>query len=619
MKEESLVDIFRNRTRHLLRPRSSDVINRLFRDYEPFDTPSRSLLAGRCTFLGKRLYVIAQQKPKPEDFKSIKDPNILNYGMLTADDHSFILSLLKEAKREDPENTMIFTLIDTFGADISMYSAERFQAFFIAHLIKEFLLIPLRTISLILGEGGSGGALAIQVTDVRGQMEDAMYATAPPESMASIIFRDPKRIEEALYISKPTAKELKRLGVIDHIVPAPENVADCDKMVENIKDFLETAIKEVGRIKISKLIRRREERAMRFGIHKKTGLLYDLKRYLERPIKKAFKKPPLDIKIINYSSLTEVSDSYGEISLRMVKKEFIRCGEGKNSDTGKRGCGRLINLKELVENYNVCPYCGYSYPLDVSGWIDCLADPETFHEMDRNLTVYDLLDEDFITDYYRDFLKRQEGRTDFKESLVTGTARINHFQVVLAISSFYYCGGSMGVVFGEKFRRAVDYAIEEGLPFISVCCSGGARLYEGISALMQMVKVVAAVNKLKKHGLPFISILADPSTGGAIASYAALGDIIIAEPGALIIFTGPRVMKSRGFEIDEKRVRSEHLHEISKKIYERLNYFHDIRGIQEICGRKDMKYAITKYLEFYHRTKGPVIKIKKSKARLLFF
>jgi len=402
-------------------------------------------------------------------------------------------------------------------------------------------------------------------------------------------------------------------------VPSPENVADCDKMANNIYQFLTASIREVFKIKIAKLIRRREERAMRFGVYKKTGLIYDLKRYIEKPIKKAFKKPPLDIKIINYSSLTEVSDSYGEVSLKMVKKEFIKCGDGKGNESGKKGCGRLINLKELVDNYNVCPYCGYSYPLDASGWIDCLVDPGTFHEMDRNLSVDDLLDEDPITEYYRDFLARQEGRTDFKESLVTGTGRINHFQVVLAISSFYYCGGSMGVVFGEKFRRAIEYAIEEALPVVSVCCSGGARLYEGISALMQMVKVVAAVNKLKKHGLPFISILADPSTGGAIASYAALGDVIIAEPGALIIFTGPRVMKSRGFEVDEKKVSSEHLHEISKKIYEKVDYFHDVRGIQEISQRKDMKYTVTKYLEFYSRTKGPVIKIKRSKARMLFF
>ncbi len=619
MKETSLVDIFKKRTRHLLRPRADDIINRLFPDFEPFETPSKSLIAGRCSFLGKKMYVIAQQKPKPDDFKTQGDLKILNYGMLTSDDHSYIWKLLKEIKKEDNENTVLFTIIDTFGADISMYSAERFQAFFIAHLIKEFLLIPVRTISLILGEGGSGGALAIQVTDIRGQMEDALYATAPPESMASIIFRDPSRIEEALYISKPTAKDLKKLKVIDYIVPAPEDVKDADKMAENIKAFLVDAVKEVSKIKISKLIRRREERALRFGLYKKSGMFYDIKRYLEKPIKKAFKKPPLDIKIINYSSLTEVSDSYGEVSLKMVKKEFIKCGDGKERDDGKKGCGRMINLQELIENFNVCPYCGYSYPLDASGWIDCLVDPGTFHEMDRNLTVEDLLDEDSITDYYRDFLSKQKGRTEFKESLVTGTGRINRFQVVLAISSFYFCGGSMGVVFGEKFRRAVDYAIEEGLPFISVCCSGGARLYEGISALMQMVKTVAAINRLKRHGLPYISILSDPSTGGAIASYAALGDVIIAEPGALIIFTGPRVMKARGFEVDEKKVRSEHLYEISKRIYENLDYYHEIRGIQEICERKNMKQCVTKYLEFYHRTKGPVIKVKSSRTKSLFF
>ncbi len=618
-KEQTLLDIFKKRTRHLLRPRASDVINRLFPNFEPLETPSKSLVAGRCVFLEKSMYVIGQQKPKPEDFQTSKDLCVLNYGMLTSDDHSFILSLLKEAKRNNPENTIIFTIIDTFGADISMYSAERFQAFFIAHLIKEFLLIPVRTISLILGEGGSGGALAIQVTDIRGQMEDAMYATAPPESMASIIFRDASRVEEALYISRPTARELKRLKVIDHIVPVPENVADCDKMANNIYHFLVSSVRDVSRIKISKLIRRREERAMRFGVYKREGLFYDIKKYFEKPIKKAFKKPPLDIRIINYSSLTEVSDSYGEISLKMVKKEFIKCGDGKGGSNGKKGCGRLISLKDLIDNYNVCPYCGYSYPLDASGWIDCLVDTGTFHEMDRNLSVDDLLDEDSITEYYRDFLKRQEGRTYFKESLVTGTARINSFQTVLAISSFYYCGGSMGVVFGEKFRRAVDYAIEEGLPFISICCSGGARLYEGISALMQMVKVIAAVNRLKRHGLPFISILSDPSTGGAIASYAALGDLIIAEPGALVIFTGPRVMKSRGFEIDEKRVRSEHLHEISKDVYERLDYFHNIRGIQEICKRKEMKYSISRYLDFYSRIRGPVVKVKRSKLRMLFF
>ena len=189
----------------------------------------------------------------------------------------------------------------------------------------------------------------------------------------------------------------------------------------------------------------------------------------------------------------------------------------------------------------------------------------------------------------------------------------------MAISEFYYCGGSMGVVFGEKFRRAVDYAIQENLPFISLCCSGGARLYEGISGLMQMVKTVESVNRLKRHGLPYISILTDPSTGGAIASYAALGDVIIAEPGALIIFTGPRVMRSRGFEVDEKLVRSRYLREISAGIYHHLDYYHDLRGIQEICERKDMKQAVAKYLEFHRRTNNRPKRRRKKAVKSMIF
>ena len=242
--------------------------------------------------------------------------------------------------------------------------------------------------------------------------------------------------------------------------------------------------------------------------------------------------------------------------------------------------------------------------------------PERIQELYRNLTVDQLMETNGITGHYQEFLAKQKGRSHFNESLVVGSARIYHFKVVMAISDFYFSGGSMGVVFGEKFRRAADYAIQENLPFISLCCSGGARLYEGISALMQMVKTIESVNRLKRHGLPYISILADPSTGGAIASYAALGDIIIAEPGALVIFAGPRVMKSRGFDVDEKNVRADSLYKISGCIYDKLSYYHDIRGIQEICTRKEMKRCLAKYLDLSCKiAPKPKRRPKKKKAR----
>ncbi|MFC1531930.1 carboxyl transferase domain-containing protein [Thermodesulfobacteriota bacterium] len=602
MAKLDLVDIFKKRTRHPFRPRTSDIIDRLFPEFKPVNNQESSLIAGTCEFMDKDLYVIGQQKPKPSNLRSHEDLARLNYGMLTSNDHSLILSILNKAERSDPYKTFVFCLIDTYGADISMESAQCFQAFFIAHLLRKFLTIPVRTISLILGEGGSGGALAIQVTDIRGQMDDALYATAPPESMASIVFRDPSRISDALAILKPTARELKNLGVIDRIVPSPKRVTDCQVMSDNTRQFLVKAMKDLSRSRIVKLIKKRETRAKMYGLSKTSGKFYDIKRYIENPIKKVFLKPPPDIKIVNYSSLTEVSDDYGRIEYKETTKEFIECGVMQNKEKKREGCGKLIPLKAFLDNFHVCPECGHSYTLGATGWIDCLADPGSFHELYRNLTVDQLLEEDAITNYYRDFLKRQEGRSHFKESLVVGSARIHHFQVVTAISEFYFCGGSMGVVFGEKFRRAVDFAIQENLPFVSLCCSGGANLYEGISALMQMVKTVESVNRLKRHGLPYISILADPSTGGAIASYAALGDVIIAEPGALVIFAGPRVMKSSGFEVDERLVRSQYLHSISGDIYANLDYYHDLRGIQEISERKNMKLAVAKYLELYKRT-----------------
>ncbi len=599
MVKMDLSDMFTKRTRHPFRPRASDIIEKLFPRFERFETPGSSLVAGSCWFMEKQLLVIGQQKPKPEDLKSSEALKKLNYGMLTSEEHSFILTLLKKAKTLDPENTFIFSMVDTYGADISMESAQQFQAYFIAHLIRKFLTIPMRTISLVLGEGGSGGALAIQVADIRGQMDDALYATAPPESMAAIVFRDATRINDALAILKPTAKNLKNLGAIDRIVPSPKDVTNTREMADNIQDFLTRAMKDLSRSKIKKLIKKRETKAKNYGVHKGAGTLYDIMKYVESPIKKAFRKPPPDIKVVDHVSAIQVGedyDGYGDVQHGESGEELVECIAAKG------GCGKLVPLKVLLDDYNVCPECGHSHVLGASGWIDCLADTGSFHELYRNLSVDQLLEEDSITDFYRDFLVKQKGKSNFKESLIVGSAQIHHFQVVMAIGAFNYCGGSMGVVFGEKFRRAVDFAIQERLPLISICCSGGARLYEGISALMQMVKTIESVNRLKKHGLPYISILTDPSTGGAIASYAALGDVIIAEPGALVIFSGPRVMESRGFKVDEKLIRSDYLQEISSDIYNHLDHYHGIRGIQEICARKDMKLGVVKYLELYSRT-----------------
>jgi acetyl-CoA carboxylase carboxyl transferase beta subunit len=600
MKEEDIVEIFKKRTRNPLRPRSSQVVQALFTHFKPFTMTGESLICGEAKYQDKRVLVIGQEKPTLEKLRDSANAKKLNLGMMSADEHSQVLGILNQARTMDPNELLIFCLIDTYGADISMTSARRFQAYFISQLIYEFLTIPIRSVSVVIGEGGSGGALALQVTDRRAQLEDALYATAPPESMASIVFRDASRIRDALVISKPTAQDLKKLGVIDQVLPAPEDIADVQGFASSIEAYLHKSIRDLFHTKMRKLLEHREKRALAYGLPRHHGKLHELKKLLEKPIKKFFYKVPSDIQVVTYNTLTQIPDDYASQEPLEMDQEYIRCGQ-ERSPKPSGGCGRLIKLDEYLANYQVCPHCGRQNILDAGGWIDCLTDEESFFEINRNLTVDSLLDDSMITDYYREFLEKQ--RSHFQESLVTGEARIFGQPVVLAVSEFYFSGGSMGVAFGEKFKRAVELAIERKAPFISLCCSGGARLYEGILALMQMVKTIACLNLLKRHGLPFISILGDPSTGGAIASFASLGDVIIAEPNALVIFTGPRVMKSRGFEVDEGLIRSNSLQQLSGLIYQHRDYFFNIRGIHQVTARKDLKRELVKYLEFFQRTR----------------
>jgi len=525
--------------------------------------------------------------------------------MMNADEHSAVLGLLMRLEETGPhEDALLLSMVDTYGADISMYSAQRLQAFFIAHLIATYLTVPIRTVSVVLGEGGSGGALAVQVADRRAALEDALYATAPPESLAAIIFRDPQRIEDALTISKSTARHLRQFNVVETVIPQTKRVDDPEGLTRNIREYLERTMRELFRRRLDKLLAQRLETADSMGvIHH--GRFYDIKRFIERPLKQ-LQKPPQDIKIITAGSGgVHVSDNYGVAHELEAGQTYVRCGEERLKATGS-GCGSLTPLDEYLANHQVCPNCGKRHVLDAAGWINALADPGTFHELFRNMTVHDLLPAEVINNFYRDFLVKQKRRTSFTESLVTATATVHGYPAVLAISEFAFAGGSMGVVFGEKFRLAVEYALRKGYPLVGVCCSGGARLYEGIVALMQMTKTVAALVRLKKAGLPFISILADPSTGGAIASYAALGDVCLAEPGAMVIFTGPRVMEARGFEVQEELVRADSLLEVSADTMEHPEYYHDIRGVQEVVSRGDIRRAVSRYLEMFARVRQGV-------------
>ena len=205
-------------------------------------------------------------------------------------------------------------------------------------------------------------------------------------------------------------------------------------------------------------------------------------------------------------------------------------------------CDSHYREDEMVANLRVCVHCGYHFPVTARERIVQLVDEGTWSEIARDLESADPLE--FVdTKPYPERLVEAERKTGLRDAVLVGSAEIGQLPVALAVMDFTFLGGSMGSVVGEKVFRAAELAVERRMPLISVASSGGARMQEGVLALMQMAKTVAAVEELREAGRPYISVLAHPTTGGVAASFAALGDVIIAEPGALLSFSGPRVVR----------------------------------------------------------------------------
>lgn len=205
-------------------------------------------------------------------------------------------------------------------------------------------------------------------------------------------------------------------------------------------------------------------------------------------------------------------------------------------------CDSIIYTRELRRTAGVCTKCNYHFRLSARQRIPVIADRHSFTEIDSELRSTDPLNfKD--TKRYRDRLKKAERDTGSVEAVLTARARILNIPVMLGIFDFTFMGGSMGSVVGEKLTRMIEIGVEEKRPVIIISASGGARMQEGIYSLMQMAKVSAALARLGQQHIPYISVLTDPTTGGVAASFAMLGDVIVAEPRALIGFAGPRVIE----------------------------------------------------------------------------
>jgi acetyl-CoA carboxylase carboxyl transferase subunit beta len=247
-------------------------------------------------------------------------------------------------------------------------------------------------------------------------------------------------------------------------------------------------------------------------------------------------------------------------------------------------CNTMVFDKELDENLKVCDHCEHHFPIGARERIHSMVETCTFEEMDAEMTSVDVLNFTGAASY-KSKLEKNLATTGLKDAVITGIGKIGEYRVGLGVMDFKFLGGSMGSVVGEKLTRLIEKATEKTLPLIIVSSSGGARMYEGMFSLMQMAKTCAALAYHARARLPYLSVLTDPTTAGVMASYASVGDLIIAEPGAMIGFAGPRVIKDTtqaelppGFQTAE--------------------FLLDHGLIDAIVSRREMKPKIISYLSY---------------------
>ena len=275
-------------------------------------------------------------------------------------------------------------------------------------------------------------------------------------------------------------------------------------------------------------------------------------------------------------------ESSGEKPSRVPEGLWVKCP----------GCSQIIYNKDLDKNLQVCPKCAHHFRINAAERLQALFDAGEWTEYFPNLTSNDPLK---FTDTkpYRTRLKDTISKTGMRDAIVIATGKLDGLDVVVAAMEYAFIGGSMGVVVGEKITRAIEMALERRHPVIIISCSGGARMMEGALSLMQMAKVSAALAKLDRARLPFVSVLTDPTTGGVTASFAMLGDLNIAEPKAVMGFAGPRVI--------EQTIRQK-----LPEGFQRSEFLLQHGMLDLIVDRREMKATLARALRFMGAQIAPV-------------
>ena len=266
-------------------------------------------------------------------------------------------------------------------------------------------------------------------------------------------------------------------------------------------------------------------------------------------------------------------DASGEKKIR-TEGLWVKC----------ESCRQIIWKKDLEENFNVCPKCGKHFRIDARTRLTQLFDNAEYERFNENLVSTDPLK--FVDlKPYSERLKRAQEETGLNEAVINARGKLNERPVIISAMEYGFIGGSMGAVVGEMITRAIEQSLEHKQPLIIVSASGGARMMEGVLSLMQLAKISAALARLDEATIPYISVLTDPTTGGVTASFAMLGDLIVAEPGALIGFAGPRVIEQT----------------IRQKLppgFQRSEFLLEHGMLDAVVHRKELKSYISRALDF---------------------
>jgi acetyl-CoA carboxylase carboxyl transferase subunit beta len=277
--------------------------------------------------------------------------------------------------------------------------------------------------------------------------------------------------------------------------------------------------------------------------------------------------------------------------MAIFKKPAIKAQDRKKRDIPHGlfqkcpGCSEVVPEIELAQNQRVCPRCDYHFPQSARERLENLLDPDTFVEMNSDLKSVDILRFQGMASY-KDRLKKYQEGTGLLDAVISGYGILDGYKVAIAVMDFGFLAATMGSVVGERITRTIEYGTAERSAVVIVAASGGARMYEGMLSLMQMAKTAGALARHAEERLPYISVLTNPTTAGVMASFASLGDVIIAEPKSMIGFAGPRVIK-------------ETTHQDLPEKFQTAEFLQEHGLIDMIVHRKKMREQISRLLSYF--------------------